>query len=601
MPRVPTAPIASGRTRPVSPVLQGTGGATPSAFGAGSATALQNFGQTIQREGQRIEVTNQRLAAEMQAEHARNVRFTVKKLDNEFASNIQFLLDGDGTSANPGFRNSRGEDAFGPKLQQTQEQIRKKFQEILQSTSDPDVRATFTDMAGSRTTRALSTIAKHASEQRRVAEDELDQSRKIQAVNEAATDPTQLGESLATIVTAQTEQSNRAGENDEVKGVKIRAEVSSAIQATTLAMMKRGNLVGAQAIFDQFKGQMDGQLRAQVEGELRTAKDLTTAQGAADQTVLQFGNDESKGLAFLRKTLSGPTEKAAIADYTNRISEMKRARQKQMDDVEEAFSRKIEEGQTLAALATEFPAETAFVNGDPIVKARLEARAKATAEGRRFASESDDSTFRRLSSLPPENLASVNLFAVRHQLTEIEYKDLVGMQKAAKASVNDDTSTAPYNAADRIINNMMPESYGAGTQKEFPAVKQLRSKMRTFVFQFKEDHGGRNPTVPEMAAEASSLLLPIVNDPPGLDIFSNEPAFSTLQGILRGPDGKPLTEAELQFAHMPIENIPPQLFDEITAELKKRNIKATDNLIEQIAASQVLKQRDRQKSLFGIK
>ena len=85
-----------------------------------------------------------------QIEQEEDDRREAKELDIKAATRLRVLFHGDGTTANPGFGNARGKNAFGQPRNDIDAPAQAVFDETRQSASSPDVVALLNPALGVR-------------------------------------------------------------------------------------------------------------------------------------------------------------------------------------------------------------------------------------------------------------------------------------------------------------------------------------------------------------------------------------------------------------------------------------------------------------------
>lgn len=272
MARVPTLTVPQQENAPFRPVYQSAAGATPEAFGAIQARGLQRLGDQASRVGDRIA----ELAARQLIE---NNEREAKRLDVEYSRRLRTIAFGDGTPDNPGYYNTRGENALSA-LGSVQEQIAKARDELLSSTTNPRVREMFGMASEIRQENQLEGIFRYASKQRELANDAVSEARIAEARDDAATawaDPKLLAQSEALVRSEVMDMAERNGWADEVVASKMEAEVT-AVYAAAIQNAALADVGSARQLFEAVRSKVDGVGQATLERTLQVAERAEEAE-----------------------------------------------------------------------------------------------------------------------------------------------------------------------------------------------------------------------------------------------------------------------------------------------------------------------------------
>jgi hypothetical protein len=549
---------------------------------------------------------------------------------NKFSEYSRYLTIGNGLPAGDenriiGYKALRGQEAID-KRQEYEEKLAKKREELAAGLSS-NARTKYDKVAQSHTARAQTSFGTHtlgAAEEVRTKVYTTNMSEQLQnAVANAATWK-QPGSTVQASITAIGEATKR--ENLARFGADVAESMAE-------SAMTKAHLQVIDALAVDNPGEAEKYLKAALKLKTSTGKPVLDADAL---TKLRAGLEESSRLdtsqkyadnverravgllwdpkiqaaerADLRKNFKGKDEKAAMAELERRFTIANKDRKADISaSVNKAYGYIYDDRtKTLADFRKEFPEEFKQILDSPRHMGILTGLSAKLARGDRFPARPDGKTFKAFKGLETKEMSEVELRSLN--LTREEYADAKALHKAATKKMEGKNGGA-YTGGYRALKDAAPPELHWGLAKANKQKKLLaqeaRNDMDVFVKPFTED--GTEPTIPQLRAEASRLMLKIKSDPDntgvgiGGSVFQieqdGEEAFS---GYVLNADT--MSRQQRAVARVPISAISTthrkNLID--TMKGRNKNIKITNDLLSEFAAANALRDGPRVKRLLGI-
>ena len=277
MPTVPTLTGPQVESRPLAPRFQDASGATAQNFGVGLGAGMDQAGRRISRAGDELG----QLALQIQAED--NER-ELKKAEVTYRTQLLTLGHGDGTEANRGLYDDRGEVAIG-KHKQGREAILAARKGVLDNIQNTRVKQIFGEISAMDELRELKTYDHFVGQQRRVAADTVAQSRIDLAKNSAAlrwNDPMEMKRSLEVITNETRAWAQRNGMGEDVLKNELAKEQGSLV-SNVIKSASVSNLAMAKKILAANKDVMPAQFLARAEQDIKQAE--ASARAASEHAL----------------------------------------------------------------------------------------------------------------------------------------------------------------------------------------------------------------------------------------------------------------------------------------------------------------------------
>lgn len=227
-------------------------------------------------------------------------------------------------------------------------------------------------------------------------------------------------------------------------------------QAVVNALMAKGDATTASAYFDKFKGDMDAQVRTDVQGRLTT---LTKASEAATvaQTAFQkhydasapddIGTQTAAGVADIRSRVSDPAKREdAITHFRAAMRDQRAENEAVQNDAFNALDTRVESGGEPWAIIESSP-EYAALDGKQ--RASLKTRAQQVDAGDTALTDPLILDMLRGEAANPEtalSFANRNLRLFRHSLAPADLAELDSLQKTTTDAITkgDKSAKAVY-------------------------------------------------------------------------------------------------------------------------------------------------------------
>lgn len=528
-----------------------------------------------------------------------------KRLDTEFAKEIQKITYGDGKT--PGYYAQKGENALQARAD-AEKRIAAARKRLAGSASGL-ARRKFDQASNIRVMRETESINRHTTTQREVANDLVSESAIAQARDDAAAswnDMTKVGQSLRLVADEVQDIGQRKGWAPEVVQQQIEAEQTK-IHLAVINNALEVDPMAAEAYYQTNKANIDGTARAAIEKSLEAgvigAKALKIADAiyAPGKSRTQMYDDAVKasgGDADLAREARREIELRATA-----FDKDKTAREKAI--IEGAEAKVINEGVLPSALSA---VEKATLG--PAGVARLHEFHKQTIErGSYYKPVMDNDAIlaeEELNDLTGsqegrEKLAGMSLLGEGYlrRMTKEQadrWRSVIrGLnsadERAQRAAEKTLTDQAPYNNALSVLKNFAPESYQFGSQAANDKARAKQQKairaMTSFVDGFTKE--GKRPTRAEVEQEASRIFLDMWADPPGL--------FNAFEGL--AIDADTMTPEQRAIVSVPVDKVPSDLRGEIVYEIRRSGLDVTDSLVSNLAGAYAAKDSARAKRLLG--
>jgi hypothetical protein len=366
------------------------------------------------------------------------------------------------------------------------------------------------------------------------------------------------------------------------------------------------------AAVDEVSRIKDGKLRSAVNGLVqghysqqdRINKSL--AKDAAPEAVKQIlekgGGDQvmrEAALALKDRELSQETLRLVEHEISQRKSIQTAAVQAKAGELMSY----VNNGGRINTWANNNPDAFNLVVSNGPVYQNIQNAEKNYAEGRMFAGVTDAKTLPSLQQMPVEQLAKADLEMYRPLLTKAEFDKAATLKAGAQARMdNVDQNRAVFSAGESALKNYSPKIKANGKEKPKLTDAQMNAannEMTAFISGYTKQ--GKLPTQEQINSEAVRLMLEVTADPSNSGFLSLLPqegqqSFTGIIGQLRE-----MSPEQRAVARVPVKSIPKPMLDDIKSEIATAGLKSDNDLIEQIAGAMATNNKERARTLLGIK
>lgn len=319
----------------------------------------------------------------------------------------------------------------------------------------------------------------------------------------------------------------------------------------------------------------------------------TRAQAVVDTVDTK---DPAAGEAAIREKLSGQDEETAISIYRGRVSRDSAYKVETARVANQRASVSIVDGNmSFTEWAKANPDDFKVVAQDPTAINRLTQLSKDVAEGKKYAETSDGETFLGISTMEPSKLAKLDPRELYGKLTQSEYAKVQSLVTGAVNNIRKIQEDPHANDAGMSALRNMGKTIFGGKDDSTKSRQRNAAINEMNIFVAEAGANGKRPDANELNKEATRILLQVQVGASGVKGFFGFDSSTIAADVRSMPAERRAT------ATVPFDKIPEDLKADISAELKKRGIKETNSLLEQIAGAQAAGDKARQKRLFGIK
>lgn len=596
---IPRKTESEVRQAPLRLPFQTAAGVAPAAFGGAQAGALADLAKGMEglsREAQQIAIKIKIDDGEREA----NTMF------NSFSEGIRGITLGvdaaEGVQERtPGYYESRGEGAVegAPITKQSIEDLR---QQILKDGISKLAIKMFDKASAARAEQEYLSVDKFTIGQRRVASDQVSEATINDAINEAAADPLNevaTSRALMRATNAIVDMSERNSWDDEVTAVKV-AEATSAILKGVIVAAEPQNPTAALALYERYKGSIDGGLHASIENLLEVGTVLQTAQQEADAIMSVPGLSNSERRKLVRK-LTGKVREETMRLVNNQIAyaaQDKVQLQQETRDITFTLMAEGEGNVTLATIKQTDPELWGEIVKDPSLRSEVLAMEKSYALGKQGyapSGVSEASTLTQIAFISFSDLASTDPVPFKSTLSQGAYQVLLNNIAAARRAT--DTTGKITSAGERamfselegIIQDMAPEWLRTGADKS----DEDRKRTNRFVANImtivsKRAEGDDIPDNPEMRKIVGNLLKEFESKRllGPLDVIFGTAGFGHTEGVVG--EAADLSPEQIKRAQIKPEDISPRQDTFLRGMLTVLGVKPTDKLVGKIAFQEAI-------------
>lgn len=223
----------------------------------------------------------------------------VKNLDNEWAKQRRIILFGDGTPTNQGFYATAGEDTLNGRPG-VEEKLNKARQQLLQKAGNGRVKEAFNYRSEATLQQELEGVDKYTTSQRRAANTATSQATIEEAVQNAATYFSDSGKWNAAVDVIASEVASM-GDNEGWSQELINNATQKAISAAARDRINRAMITdtaSAETIYAQTKDMIDGDVRIQIEQDIKSSKKADEVEARLRQAEARQAKADLDDAAF---------------------------------------------------------------------------------------------------------------------------------------------------------------------------------------------------------------------------------------------------------------------------------------------------------------
>ncbi|RLW53897.1 MAG: hypothetical protein B6D76_09395 [gamma proteobacterium symbiont of Stewartia floridana] len=289
---------------------------TPQRLSGGAGQVARNTSEVLHQRARELHVTEQETIA--------------KDLDVTFADNLREILD----DPDNGYLNKQGREAYD-----THNDIRKqvsKLRQKHQSTLKPGSISAdlFRKVADSRVEHAFNSIAKHASNQLRIWQDDTYKARLLASIDDATVnrdDPAQVRLAINTGFAEIQEAGGRNGWAPEVMELR-KQSFATDLHTQIIQRIVSEDLEAAQAYYQDNQKEIDPTVRTQLEENFQAIEDREVEKIASDLELNVYKGNASRADiddAFDTEIISGPKRTQLLKEIDRQDNESVAARDRQ--------------------------------------------------------------------------------------------------------------------------------------------------------------------------------------------------------------------------------------------------------------------------------
>lgn len=562
---------------PVVPSVQERPLATP--YQNAVPVATDAPGRALQQVGQQFSQTGNEMFRLALYNKARDQERLAKEGDLEYSRKRRELLFGD-----DGYFNRQGSNAVDTR-EEVMAQLEKLEQETISKYKDPEVQRMLSTSIGTRREADYQSIQQYVMKERKTAYTTASDARVKEAIDDAAmayNDPDQINRSLSIIKSEIIQKGEFLGAQPEVIQSQLEEAQTLMFKTTILSAVKRGDVATAKDLFEKHSSQMDGPIAAEVKAMLEDQSVLAEAQAQSDAIIEQNLN-EAESLAEARK-IKDPATRAKTEELVkSRLSEKRVLEKNAFDDLRkqafnEAFNGNFTQWQR------EHPEEYALLQTDPSTIKELRVAAQMAADGNEFSDISDRHTYYETRELSTEELAKIDLNALRTKLTKDEYDDLYSTQIAARAALQEQSlknsqNRDVYRTGVTVMKDLYQSQLAWGTQEQNTKQRKkqqlLVNGMNNFIHRYTSQ--GLVPSYSDIYEEAKRLGSDLNN------VLGDANAFYKWwsgDDTVMGAEIAKLTPEQRSRVKVDLEGVFPDDIAEAKSVFAERGIEASESTLE---------------------
>jgi hypothetical protein len=235
----------------------------------------------------------------------------VKNLEVEWSKKRREILFGDGTPNKPGFFSTSGEDTLNSR-KSVEEELSKARAGILGKASSPRVKQAFDLSSNAALQGELEQVDRYTITQRKAANLATSKAAIEEAVQQASTYFSDDGKWDAAVTRIANEMASMGDEQGWSQEV-INTETQKVISAAANDRVKRALLTDAaagEAIYAKTRGMIDGDMRIEIEQDIKAAKNAERIQREHDAAMARLAKaeaSENAALGYINRLLDEGT------------------------------------------------------------------------------------------------------------------------------------------------------------------------------------------------------------------------------------------------------------------------------------------------------
>lgn len=607
--------------------------ATPQISTAG-VEGLRYAAQGLREQGRLTQANAKALAGGLFAAEAqlldrrdRDEEREVKQLDVAYAKERRLI--------NTEFRTTQGQNTLEARKTLEDKYKQAKDRLILQASSSR-VRNAFGLIADAKTQGDLESNDGYTEGQRREANRLASEAVMEEAYQTAIESP--LDEAVSVLASKDIEseilsQAEENGWSDEVTKGKYDAAISQLYKSRVIASSK-DYPDQAWAIYEQHKDEINGDVRVEIEKHLEDVTLAAMAQNYAQEAMSQFPGDITAQRAYIRETLSGKKEEAALTELQGRLEEYRsevrwqdylkdqayqelsrsealnnRNEKINVDNAQDSLNAWLREKpgvNTRGQWEIDHPEEAKWLIKDVYKSETMDRVEARLLEDSQYATVSESSSVTKYTGMSVADLANISESELENEkanLSQPDWKKLERRVNGAKASMDKATGATStlYSAADKALARITPKKGDkVGGKSKIKDSQYNTAQAELYAYIDEQVKAGVIPKHADIEKEAQRLILQIKSDPTNTGaLWYAKEGESSWNGVVAqigqmSPQQKAVAQIER-------ENIPQTMLDDIEYNLELFNIPDTGTTVEELAAAIALKDGNRIAKLLGFK
>lgn len=538
------------------------------AFGGQIGQSLSNIGNAgVGAAGTLLDIATQEQIEDNERE--------TKRLDVEFAQEVRRLTYGDDQT--PGYYAQRGENAIAGQAP-TVEALNAARQRLLEGVTSERVREMFSDISTNRVERELTTISRHVTRERRVANDATSEARLGEALDDAGANwgnSSVINQSIGMVRSEVSEMAERNGWSAEVASAKAE-EAESALHRAVIDAAVDRNPGYAVAYFNANKDNIDGRLHSDIEKVLEVSSVRASGQASADE-ILALNLPERDALARAREISNPKLRDEVVTRVSQRYSEEARIEQREDRATLDAAWGTLTQGGSIDDLSAQ---QLSAINGTTLNSMRAFENRRAE-DGRGYAVVTEPDAYNELHNLYMDDKLAFSELDLNSMLGRLDESDYQYWSTQQRAIDRNSERQASYVLADRMAKEYLNS---AGIEYTSSASKTNAAKAQTVFGLIRgvvdgAHEEGRTAERDDIDRALKELFLQGEVDGSGFVYDTNQAYFN----VVGTPDeaGFILNDAEGQAqALSDITGAPIEMIPEIVQALEARSIPVTAANIE---------------------
>lgn len=458
------------------------------------------------------------IAADMKLEDDKRA---VKDADNQFSAFLRSVEFGEtdekGNVTRRGFYDMKGGEAVSG-APATKMEVQDKLKELMGTMANQSQKDAFSNAAYARLNTAFENIDKYTLDQRRVAADMTDDARINEAKDNFAAHPFDRrvrGQSLIIATEATTSKAKRNGWSPEVTISKMQ-EAQSAVLKKGIEAAIQQNPTGAQALYEEAKGSIDGTLRPEIETLLKDAVVRQKGQQEADAIMSRPDWSDIKRLKVARDIKDPLVRDDVVRRVKNRIAENEAFRSKRVKEVEDALYQRVWSGEGLDNIFANSPDLAREAMKDYSLMVNLRNAEDILANGQNFGRVTDPAVQAKLELMDPAELANINPLKYKGSLTKTDYGTLLDLIRGARASeaakaAKDPKDHQVYQRAENALKDFAPVALKWGKADQGNDLNRMQHRIQYEMNTWVSDQllTRKDIPVPELEKKAAELTTKI--------------------------------------------------------------------------------------------